>query len=85
MNHFDCSLFAWLHSQNAQVATSLLTTSRYQDVFAWLATACCSSLLQLVETTCIKSVDNLKHTCCAFLAVYAIDILYTFFRATVPI
>ena len=36
-------------AKNAQVATSLLTTSRYQDAFAWLATACCSSLLQVVN------------------------------------
>ena len=48
---------------NAQVATSLLT-SRYQDAFAWLATACSTtSLLQVVnrlDASCQQVMQGLQ-------------------------
>ena len=66
-------------AKNAQVATSLLTscntdllpTSRYQDAFTWLETACrrqdysklstnllSTGLLQVVSTSCAKSTND---------------------------
>ena len=37
-------------AKNPQVATSLLTTSQYQDAFAWLVAACCK--LSILPTCC---------------------------------
>ena len=47
-------------SKNAQVVTSLnilqqlVTTSRYQDAFSWLATACDNKSVAICQQTCCK-------------------------------
>jgi hypothetical protein len=50
--------------ENSQLGTDLLSTSRYQDAFAWLATACWQQVCSKLSTDLLQVVINRLDASC---------------------